>query len=289
MSGDIIEKKSDTYVGRNFQVSASGGSNISSKIPDVLARMRNILVKMFERNNLLPKIIVMVPENNIINGLKVAQSEGQTIHFGQAIEWIVDQHTDIIDEFRGWLPHKAKKNKKNWPFVLWICPSLHDNYNELDLQKRKKFTKCLEKVAHGDRNISSLRLLKQNWDQQDDSLITRDHRFTTHGWNTFWSAVDQTIQYFDEKMIPNMMEKRDLYTYFPNRNWVPKDKQAASTSTYHDRGHDKDRRTYESTHWSKFDKQPVKKHFGRDYQKMREDKSDLRRKLPTPPNLKKRH
>ena len=113
-----------------------GGSKVTSKIPDPIARMRNTIVKMLTKRNTLPKIIVVIPENDIIAGIE--DKDGQSIHFGQAIEWLVDEFVDVLDKYKGYIPKKAKKGRSEWPFMLWISPSIHENYTELDYQKRKK-------------------------------------------------------------------------------------------------------------------------------------------------------
>ena len=291
MSGDIIEKREGTYVQENFEVRACGGSTITTKnVPDPIARLANTLIKLIEKANTLPKIIVVVVENDVIKAIN-PDKDGQSVHYGQAIEWIIDQHVDILDKFKGYLPKKAKIGKEHWPFIMWISPCIHENFEEIDYQRRKKFTKCLEKIAHGDREIIAMRLMKQIWDQKDPDLVNIHHRFTTEGWNVYWSAVDNAVKYFDEKIIPGIVEKKNANKYFPRRSWKEDSASNRRDDTYRDSRNDKhttrntysDRpraEMYERTHWSKNSdsKMNTKKIFGRQHKF-----DENRRRLPTPP------
>ena len=286
-SGDIIEKKVDTYVHENFQVRAMGGSSITSRDnPDPIARLRNIIIKLLNKFNTIPKIIVVVAENDIIKAINVEDSSGYSVHYGQAIEWIIDGHVDIMDKYKGYIQKNAKKGRRDWPYYMWISPSLHEQFEDYNL--RRKFTKCLEKIAHGDRNIIAMRLMKQIWDQKDVNLVNNQHRFTTEGYNTYWSAVDHAIKYMDEKIIPSMVEKNKENKYFSKRVWSETDRRTEhrddrKNNTAMDRRQREDRRsTYDRTHWRR-EPHLEPKLFG--HQHKRENSND-RRKLPTPPAKK---
>ena len=236
-SGDIIEKKKNTYVAEHFEVRALGSSEITSKIPDPVSRIRNILHTALVRFNCIPKIIVVIPENDMFKGknsIELKPDEfGISELFGQTIEWVMNEHTDLLDKFKGYLPRKAKKNKY-WPFIAWIAPSIHDDYNPEDHKLRRKFTKCLEKIAHGERDVTSLRLMKQIWNQQDNKLLERkgsDHRLSALGWSTMWSAIDNAVKYMDEKIIPNIIEKKSEEKFTTQRNWNRNKRTEVTTIT----------------------------------------------------------
>ena len=275
---------------------------------EVIARFRNSLVNMIRKRNTIPKIVVIVPENDLIKAFN-ADKFGQSIHYGQAIEWIMDEFVDIMDKYRGFIPLKAKKGKSGWPFFLWIAQSLHSNYDEEDYHKRKKFTKCLEKITHGDREVSSLRLMKQVWDQENPDFVNKNHRFTNEGWRAIWSAIDNAIQYFDDKVITALIDKKQNSNYTTRRNWEPsvatstsnrgmenyKRHPLSSDNNRHGnrnwRRNDNTSNSYDKTHWSKERRssEPMKKRFGRSHsQERNDDVRNERRKLPSPPPLKKK-
>ena len=105
-----MEEKKDSYASKHYEVKAFGGNHITTDVPDMLARVRNILVVAFRRAVCIPKIIVVVCESDIIDAMQASQY-GITQHYEQAIEWLIDEHTDIIDKFRGYLPSKARKKQ----------------------------------------------------------------------------------------------------------------------------------------------------------------------------------
>ena len=193
MSGHVIEEARNAHANRNFELMALGGNHITTNTPDPIARLRNILVTAFKCAKCIPKIIVVITETSIIDAVNI-QEYGLTQHYGQIIEWLVDEHTDIIDKYRGFFPSKVKKGRSDWPFVMWISPCIHNKMESEQHLKRRKFTRCLEKIAHGDRNITALRLLQHVWNQNDERLIN-DHTLSPLGLKTFWEAVDDSIKF----------------------------------------------------------------------------------------------
>ena len=288
-SGNIIEDKRNAYVNRNYQVSAFGGNPITSQIPDPIARLRNVLVTAFQRRRCIPKIIAVICEADLINAIKI-QEYGTSEHYGQAIEWLADEHVDIIDKFRGYIPAKAKKNRSLWPFIVWIAPSIHDRYEEDQHMKRRKMTKCLEKIAHGDRNITALRLLKHVWDQKDKRLLDgKSGDMSALGWSTYWDAIDNTIQYFDEKVIPTIIDnkKSSEFTFQRYKEYQQERGVQNNHYTWKNDGGTNTKSSYSKSHWSSKNKQggfnepQFKKSFGRNHwQEMNKDQQ--KRKLPSP-------
>ena len=88
--------------------------------------------------------MIVVPEDDLIKAINI-EDYGVSQHYGSMIEWISDEHIDIIDYMKGCMPAKIKRNRSKWPHVLWLAPSLHDNFPPDQHMKRRKFTKCLEK------------------------------------------------------------------------------------------------------------------------------------------------
>ena len=97
-----------------------------------------------------------------------------------------------------------------------MAPSTHDNYEEINYQLRKKFTKSLENAVKNHDKAVSLRL-KTVWNPKDLKLFSyREKRFTQAGWTAFWESIDKSIQYFDSKLIPEIteeIERRNRFTF----------------------------------------------------------------------------
>ena len=82
---------------------------------------------------------------------------------------------------------------------------LHKNfYNNED---RRHFNSILQAVAKEFANISVLSL-KKIWEPDNGNLFLQEgNRFTSQGLNTYWEAVDRTIQYAATTVIKKLMQK----------------------------------------------------------------------------------
>ena len=261
-SGHIIEKKQGTYVNANFQVTAAGGSIISSNIPSVLTRMRNVLIKLINKLNVIPKIVVIVAENDISKDVAL-EGFGSGKIFDDEIKWLFEEHASIIAEYKKYLPARASKHRENWPYFLWISPSLHDNY--IDNEKRKRFTKSLETLARKEANITTLRV-KDTWMKNDNSLFTANtKRYASTGWNVIWTAIDSAIQHFDTKIIQNIEESLRAKKYALDNTKVEGNRREF--------GWNQNRHT-QNRHWV-----PHQRHHGQPERRLR---------LPTPPRIKEK-
>ena len=163
-----MESLNESYANTNYQVRAIGGSAISSNNPDGISRTRNALVKAYKRFNTIPKILVIINENDIINSIQHDNSFGISQHYDDVIEWLFNEISDINTKFRSFASSNALKNKTGWPHLLWMAPSLHDSYKDND--KRRKFTKARESFVNLRPTVASLRP-KHVWDPQNDNLF----------------------------------------------------------------------------------------------------------------------
>ena len=241
--------------------------------------------------------MVVVTEADIIKDIKYT-GFGITEHYERAIEYIMNSHTDTVDFFKAHYPQKAKKGKLGWPHILWIAPSIHDNYEPTEHYNRKKFTTCLEKITktRAIKKINSLRL-KIKWDKNDPKIY-ENNKFSPHGWNTYWLSVDHAIQYFVEKIIPNLEAEINENKY----KMVKKsDNNLPSLSAYNDRelkrshnqdgrsGYHPDKRRVEFTQKernSDRDRRGIDRAYERRRERERKEDQDFYkgfRKLPTPP------
>ena len=269
----MIEKKKNSYAVRNFEVNALGSSAVLSNNPDPLARLVNSLTRCFQKFNTLPKIIVVVPENDVMKALKIKDDNfGTSIYYEETISWIVEQMKATTAEFKKQLAPKSSKNRLNWPFMLWMAPSLHDHYDELDHKNRKKFTKALENVANESNKISSLRM-RYVWDAHDPTLFTEnDKRFTAQGWHAIWGSIDKSIEYFDQKMIPNIEQEREASKFkFRREGRITTNNNFDQPRTSKDLRGEIDEKTY-NRNW-----QRIRRHHGQPGGRK------FYKKLPTPP------
>ena len=180
-------------------------NNMFSENPSVIARFANLMKVATEEKTTtekrigpLPKLIVIVPENDIIKVLLAKNvTKGITKGLGRLVNFIMTEHERGISSFKENIPSKSRR--EGYPHILWIIPPFHDSFS--DNQERHKFSKCIEDAAKVHSNVSALEL-KKVWDPKDDALYVRDQRrFTTEGLKKYWEAVDRTVRYCDSVIL----------------------------------------------------------------------------------------
>ena len=168
----------------------------SSEKQNIIGRLRNVLVNTINMQTYIPKWIVIVIEDDIINSSTYDKSRASSF-FGNVLEHLMKEHNTIMDEFKAMIPQKAKKH--GWPFFLWVKPTSHKFYDNKDL--RDKFNKCLTTVETLHDNVLALNL-EQIWDQNDRVMFqTATQKLSATGYNTYWKALDRTIRYADLNVI----------------------------------------------------------------------------------------
>ena len=168
----------------------------------MLTRYRNYFVHLINKQAKLPKLVVIVVEDDIINEYYDAKADFKAI-YNCALSWIMREMDRTADSARDIMPNKAKNDK--YPRFLWIVPTLHKNYRNNHL--RKIFNECLTTRAKLFKNVSACKL-KQLWNYDDGSLYYYDEgRFTAQGFATYWSAVDRTIRFCDFTMNASQNRK----------------------------------------------------------------------------------
>ena len=187
-----VDDKS-SYSTRHFQISILDSDDYTSNIKSVLARLRNNLVYGLNKCNAIPKFIVVVLEDAIIDDVGSA-NYGITNDYEIRTKWLINQYRKIVDAFLDYLPYKSKKD--GWPKFLYISPSMHRNYRNNAL--RKKFTRVLEDICSITERMALIRI-RAGWDFDDNNIfLDQQQRYTTEGLASFWNAVDKVIEEFDQ-------------------------------------------------------------------------------------------
>ena len=183
-----------SYSTRNFQVIVQASTESKSNNPNLLARLRNSLVHAINKCNQLPKLIVIVLEDDIIRSMNLDELS-MTAVFGRLIKWLANEYRKIIDTIKDLIPTNAKQ--EGFPKFIWVNPTRHINYT--NNVARKKFGVCLENVVKTLDNHVALRLVHK-WDFNDSNIFLKEEqRFSITGICDFWSSVDKTIEYFETK------------------------------------------------------------------------------------------
>ena len=198
-------REDNLYTTNSFEVTAlHGGENLRN----TMTRMVNSLVSALNTMNVLPKWLIVVPEDDLIKNLKF-EEYGVSEAYGRIIDWIMVEHNKALTRMKGFLPHKTKKHQ--WPLILWIIPTLHTNYDNFEL--RKKFARSL-RIAANNNNVAVLPL-RQVWKIYDKNVYSRSQqRYITSGLPILWTAIDRTIKFADQRITRNY--GKALHELFPN-------------------------------------------------------------------------
>ena len=178
----------ESYSKQNFDILTLSTERFSTRNTSPLARIINAFISGMERKQILPKIVVIVPEDDIINYLN-HNDYGVTELFGKMIDYLDTELQKAAVNFKRSLPRRAKR--AGCPQFVWICPSVHHNY--LNNNLRRKFAAEMDVQLRG-RPFTLVFKLKQLWNTSDGRLVEEDNnRLSKLGAKTLWQAIDRSI------------------------------------------------------------------------------------------------
>ena len=239
----VLRSKRDrsNFMFSNFEVETYGVSCTSTNDVSPLSRVRNVLYKAFAKFNRLPKLIVVIMEDSVLEYLKLNDfglAEAYQIMF----EWLVKEYYRGILSMKEKLPTKA--SREGYPHVLFVAPTVHNLY--ANDNRRRKFTLAMEKVARESnkfKNMSVLRL-KQVWDPEDRNLYLKFNKMLSEeGFRTYWKALDKSVKYcisrMDEentnRIVENHKQELERQDQPPRFNYY----QAPAATNYNDTWYDR--------------------------------------------------
>ena len=192
----------DGYVKSHFDISGYS-NNMFSDNPSVISRMSNLLKyavsqQIEKKMYPLPKIIVVVPDDDIIKCIRGA-NKGITKALSRLVKFIMTEFERGVSSFKENLPAKSKR--EGYPHFLWILAPIHDKFS--NNSERYKFNKAVEDMAKFHVNTSCLEL-KKIWSIHDEDLYAEEQdRYTIDGYKRYWEAIDRTVRYCDSVVLKN--------------------------------------------------------------------------------------
>ena len=148
----------DCYAKLNFNTTVMTG-NFNSDAETPLGRLRNILINAINSNWCLPKWIVLVMENDVINSVSHAKRELNEIVYNRSIEWLMKEYHRTLEAFKEKLPYRSRKY--TWPYLLCIEATNHINYHD-DMndcnENRDSFNASLRLIQKSYQNMVVLPL-----------------------------------------------------------------------------------------------------------------------------------
>ena len=198
------ELKPSSFTFSNFEVTEFLSSRYSSNIRNVLARIKNNLVRGLDGKRILPKLIVIVLDDDLTK--YVRSDKGAEVHITKMVTWLMKQYERVISIYTEGLPNKAKK--ATWPHLLWIQPAMHKYFGKASNDKRSLFGKVLNTSVKFRSNMTSLEM-KKFWDYDDTNLFVHEnYRFTTTGLKTYWESIDSAIRFWNVVISPKIGTKQ---------------------------------------------------------------------------------
>ena len=205
-----------------FNVSSFFNDRFDGINLNVVSRLCNTLIRGIGKQAILPKFILVIPDDDIIHavkycGFRFSEAIGKLIHY------IMSEHNKIIEIQKDFLP----KNSQCHGVLqfIWIKPPLHVNFP--NNAARAKFNAALDSMAQHNNNVQVLEL-KKGWDHDDQNLfIYESGRFMMAGYGAYWLAVDKTGKFADTillKKLMNLVKKCDKFHWKKNYNIEPRRK-----------------------------------------------------------------
>ena len=127
-----------SYCARNFKISIYAKEEGNSNNHSLLGRVRNALVNAINKCTLLPKLVVIVLENELINSAMSAETQDYNKDYSRRLKWLLNEYRKIIDTINDYLRPNCRKT--DYPKFIWINATKHKNYSDNHL--RRKF-KCV--------------------------------------------------------------------------------------------------------------------------------------------------
>ena len=159
---------------------------------NILSRMRNSLITALNEHSSLPKAIIVVPDNDIINQVQDDPDEALVFHYERLLSGLCNLFTKSINCYKDMIPQKAKR--ENIPHFVWIAPPSHKFFSDDNNKRRKLFGDGLNIAVNAQANMSMLQMIKF-WDHNNSNLfMDEQYRYTSEGLTMYWHSVDAAVQ-----------------------------------------------------------------------------------------------
>ena len=239
----------DSYAKTHMDVHILHGRRDNTENP--ISRLLNALITAFRSKAHLPKLIMIILEDDIIRYTGY-NDYGVTALYGRLINFLSMEIVKIVDAYKKEIfPQKAVN--QNWPQIVWVPPTMHANYHNSDNTLRKKFSNELDLQIDNQQYMHVIRFA--NWKFDDYPLVGRyDHRMSQIGVSHFWNEVDMLIKHVNTVFQDLTLKARSIRFMNNNdtrrlsgeeetiqaptfrrhwRNWVPSASREEDTRNVH--------------------------------------------------------
>ena len=128
-----IDEELNTFSFKNFEVHEFSSRSYSSLNKSCIGRITNELIVALNENNTLPKLIVVIVDNDFLRDMK------DPIYYNikRISSWLITQFERNIAAYKDYLPIRLKKT--HIPHVLWIQPPEHKDFEGRTMKLEANF------------------------------------------------------------------------------------------------------------------------------------------------------
>ena len=188
---DALIRKEDggLFTKKNFELQANCGSRFSETNQNMISRVVNSFAKGISSNKKLPKYMVIVLDNDLIEYLGYTQF-GVSGLLGEWIDYLAKTLDAYVTEKKAQLP--SKPVKRDWPLVYWVQAPHHRWFTDNPLQS--KFNNTLDATPKLYKNMHFVKI-KNVWDYDDNMLVNPNGSIMTVGLFKYWEAIDTSLEF----------------------------------------------------------------------------------------------
>ena len=194
--GDVSDANAE-FMNNYFGTSILADTNKENN-PSPVGRMVNCFINKFNETKRLPKWVVLLLEDDLIESIAYKQY-GTSEMYGHILDYMMTAFSKATKKVNDALP--LRSTKFCYPHFLWMEPTLHTNHQNITL--RTKFIRSLHVVAQMHDEMISLPV-RHPWNQNDTNLYNwLQQSLSANGYATLWKALDATINFVDTKLMRN--------------------------------------------------------------------------------------
>ena len=230
-------------------------ANPLSELKNVATRLVNALIKALNDYEKLPRMIVIIPDLDILRFLRIDDRDNSLSSILQElIKWIITNMRRATEAKHDFLmTRKAGAVADNEPKIIWVkmINRFGSRYDPILMQKGR-FNRILEDLLADEK---SHYLMDVNVAVNDSSYFNDKNELNTDGRVKYWSELVEQIKLFDLRKLSLKPLKKDS-TSVRMKMPTPPEKltyhKAGSGSKYHYSNHNNSNsgRRYDNYYWS---------------------------------------
>ena len=187
---------------QNFDMRTCFTNKYTSLNGNMISRLRNSLANAIEAQPLLPRMVVIVLDDDIMTEFPFSK-KAKPKHIAGILHWLMVEYDRLVTGHKENLQQKSKK--LGYPSFMFIEAPYHENFH--NNERREIFNEGLRTAGNLHDRVAVLEL-KKIWDNSNSNLYMKnERRYSAEGLRTYWEAVDKTIRFADTIQFKKMNQK----------------------------------------------------------------------------------